>query len=108
MIVIDTLVGFFEGADENDAAAMRSFRDRELRRLADHGATIILIHHDGKSETARDFRGSSDFKAAVDQAFHVSNIGPDGKLDRLTLRVFKSRFGYSGSLVYFYAAEIRS
>jgi hypothetical protein len=101
LIVIDTLVAFAE-CDENDAAQMRKFMS-VLRRLADIGATVVVIHHDGKSETARDYRGSSDFKASVDQAFHVSNIGVDGKLDRLTLRCFKSRIGFSGLIVYQYA-----
>ncbi|MDP8989138.1 MAG: hypothetical protein M3N41_03535, partial [Acidobacteriota bacterium] len=44
-----------------------------------------------------------DFKAAVDQAFHVTNISRDGKLDRLSLRCFKSRYGFCGSLVYLYS-----
>jgi hypothetical protein len=65
---------------------------------------VIGIHHDGKAETARDFRGSSDFKASFDQAFHVSNIGCDSKLDQLKLRCFKSRYGLTDSLIYHYAA----
>ena len=36
----------------------------------------------------------------IDQAFHVTNISSDGKLDRIRLRCFKSRFGLSGNLVY--------
>ncbi len=67
------------------------------------GATVAVAHHDGKSETARDFRGSSDFKAAVDAAFHVSNSSEDGRLGTLRLRCFKSRFGFAGELVYHYA-----
>jgi hypothetical protein len=101
LIIIDSLIAFLPG-DENDASAMRGFM-HGIRRLADRGATVVPIHHDGKSETARDFRGSSDFKASVDQAFHVSNLGSDGKLDRLSLRCFKSRYGFSGSLIYHYA-----
>ena len=64
---------------------------------------MIVIHHDGKAETARDYRGSSDFKAAVDVAFHVSNFGADGLLDKLILRPFKNRFGFTGELSYQYA-----
>jgi hypothetical protein len=101
LIIVDSLIAFLE-ADENDAAQMRRFMNG-LRKLADIGATAIVVHHDGKAETARDFRGSSDFKASLDQAFHVSNLGSDGKLDRLNLRCFKSRYGFSGSLVYHYA-----
>jgi hypothetical protein len=97
------VVAFLGGADENSATDMRRFMNR-ARRLADLGACVIDIHHDGKGENAKDFRGSSDFKAAVDQAFHVTNGSADpGKLDRLRLRCFKSRFGLSGNLVYLYA-----
>jgi hypothetical protein len=75
----------------------------QVRRLADLGATVIPIHHDGKAETARDFRGSSDFKASFDQAFHVSNVGPDSRLDRIRLRCFKSRYGLTEPIIYDYA-----
>ena len=102
VVVIDSVVAFFGGESENDAAAMRKFMNGP-RHLADLGAAVVLIHHDGKADSARDFRGSSDFKAAVDVAFHVSNSNPDGKLESLRLRSFKSRFGFSGDLIYQYA-----
>ncbi len=95
IIVIDSFIAFLEG-DENSATVVRAFMNI-LRKLADLGATIILIHHDGKAESARDFRGSSDFKAGLDQAFHVTNLSQDSRLDRLTLRCFKSRYGFHGS-----------
>jgi hypothetical protein len=101
-VLIDSVVAFFGGESENDAAAMRKFMHGP-RRLADLGASVVLIHHDGKADSARDFRGSSDFKAAVDVAFHVTNSSPDGKIENLRLRCFKSRFGFSGEIVYRYA-----
>jgi hypothetical protein len=101
LIVVDSLIAFI-GGDENDALVMRAFT-HQARRLADLGATVIVIHHDGKAETARDFRGSSDFKASFDQAFHVTNVGSDSRLDRIRLRCFKSRYGFTGSLIYNYA-----
>jgi hypothetical protein len=94
LIVVDSLIAFI-GGDENDALIMRAFTN-QARKLADLGATVVVIHHDGKAETARDFRGSSDFKASFDQAFHVSDVGPDTKLDRIKLRCFKSRYGLTG------------
>jgi hypothetical protein len=100
LIVVDSLSAFGV-QDENDASQMRRFL-HPCRRLADLGATVVVLHHDGKSETARDYRGSSDFKAAVDVAFHVTNFG-GGRLDRLLLRCFKSRFGFRGELSYRYA-----
>jgi hypothetical protein len=101
LIVVDSLSAFGV-EDENDASQMRRFLHR-CRHLADLGATVIVLHHVGKSETAREYRGSSDFKAAVDMAFHVSNFGDGGRLDKLVLRCFKSRFGFAGELVYRYA-----
>ena len=101
LVIVDSLVAFL-GGDENSAGDMRTFLHRS-RRLADLGATAVVLHHDGKSESARDFRGSSDFKAAVDQAFHVTNVSSDMRLDRVRLRSFKSRYGFCGEIVYRYA-----
>jgi hypothetical protein len=101
LVIVDSLAAF-HGGDQNDAGETRAFMHR-CRRLADLGATVILIHHDGKAETARDYRGSSDFKAAIDVGFHVSNFGADGLLDKLVLRPFKNRFGNAGELSYRYA-----
>ena len=101
LVIIDSLVAF-HGGDENDASAMRGFM-HQCRKLADLGATVVVIHHDGKGESSKDFRGSSDFKAAVDVAFHVSNSSEDGRLSTLRLRCYKSRFGFAGELIYRYA-----
>jgi KaiC/GvpD/RAD55 family RecA-like ATPase len=101
LVIIDSLSAFYCG-DQNDAGEMRIFLHR-CRRLADLGATALLIHHEGKADTAKDYRGSSDFKAAIDCGYHVANFGGDGRLDKLVLRCFKSRFGFSGELSYEYA-----
>jgi hypothetical protein len=101
LIIVDSLAAF-HGGNENDAGEMRAFM-RQCRTLADLGCTSLVIHHDGKAETAKDYRGSSDFKAAVDAAFHVSNFSDDGKLGKLVARCYKSRFGFSGEIVYQYA-----
>jgi KaiC/GvpD/RAD55 family RecA-like ATPase len=101
LIVVDSMIAF-HGGDENDAAETRAFM-QQSRTLADLGATVLVLHHDGKAETAKEYRGSSDFKAAVDAAFHVSNFGADGRLDTLRLHCFKSRFGFFGDVVYHYA-----
>ncbi len=102
LVVVDSLIAFGI-EDENDSAAMRTFLN-QCRRLADLAATVVVLHHDGKSETAKDYRGSSDFKAAVDVAFHVSNFGEDGRLGKLVLRCYKSRYGFVGQVVYEYAS----
>jgi hypothetical protein len=100
LIVVDSTIAFL-GGDENSATDMRRFMDK-LRALSNLGATVVVIHHDGKAVTAKDYRGSSDFKGSLDQAFHMTNNVPDGRLDRITLRCFKSRYGFVGSLYYTY------
>lgn len=100
LIVVDSFSAFLEG-DQNDASVVRAFMHR-CRRLADAGATVAVIHHDGKAETSRDYRGSSDFKAAIDAGFHVSNFG-SGRLDKLVLRPFKARMGFASEITYEYA-----
>jgi len=101
LVIVDSLAAF-HGGDQNDAGEMRAFM-QQCRTLADLGATVIIVHHDGKADSARDYRGSSDFKAAVDQAFHVSNYGAEGKLGLVKLRPYKSRFGFAGELIYHYS-----
>lgn len=100
LVIVDSLVTFIEG-DENSATDMRRLGDK-LRALANQGATILIVHHDGKAATAKTFRGSSYFKGALDQGFHVTNSNPDGLLDRVTLKCFKSRAGFTGCLYYRY------
>ncbi len=92
IIVLNPLVAFW-GGDENDAKQTRAFMSR-LRKIAAMGATIIGIHHIGKSESSKDFRGSSDLKAAIDLGLKVNNTSETpGRLDRVTVSAFKDRMG---------------
>jgi AAA domain len=100
LVIVDSLVTFLDG-DENSATDMRRLGDK-LRALSNLGATVLVIHHDGKAATAKTFRGSSYFKGALDQGFHITNSNPDGLLDRVTLKCFKSRAGFTGCLYYRY------
>ena len=59
LIIIDSMSAF-HGGDENSASETRAFLN-QARQLADLGATPIVLHHDGKADTAKDYRGSSDF-----------------------------------------------
>jgi hypothetical protein len=101
LVIVDSFSAF-HGGDQNDASETRAFMHR-CRRVADLGACVIVIHHDGKAETSKDYRGSSDFKAAVDQAYHVASFGSDGRLDKLVLRPYKSRIGAAAEITYSYA-----
>lgn len=89
LIVLDSLVAF-HGGSEQDATETRSFMHR-LRRLAAAGASVVVLHHTGKGETTKDYRGSSDIAAAVDAAFVVERGEGSSGIERLTLRNFKMR-----------------
>lgn len=97
VILIDSFVAFLEG-DENDATAVRAYM-QGFRRLADQGATILILHHSGKAETSKDYRGSSDIKASCDVAFHLANMGDSSRLGTLRLRAFKARFTVEPELI---------
>lgn len=101
LIIVDSLAAFYN-ASENDSNEMRRWM-QQCRRLADAGATVLILHHTGKSEKSQDYRGSSDFKASLDAGFCVSNSGADGRLETLRLRCFKSRYGFGGEVIYNYA-----
>ncbi len=92
LIILDSLVAFHPGA-ENDATETRAFLHR-LRKLASLGGTVVVLHHVGKSESSRNYRGSSDIPAAIDLGLRISNHSEvSGRLGRLEVKAFKDRFG---------------
>jgi hypothetical protein len=101
LIIADSLIGFFDGdEDENNSQDMRRHLNRS-RVLNYAGATVVELHHANREGKPR---GSSDLEPAIDQAFFVSNRDRSGGrlLDVITLKYVKSRYGHSGSLMYFY------
>ena len=97
LILVDSLVAFCSG-DENDAGETRKYMNA-FRKLADAGATVLLLHHSGKAETAKEYRGSSDIKASLDVGYHLANLGEPNQLSLLRLRAFKARFSVSTEVV---------
>jgi AAA domain len=89
LLIWDSLVEFAR-ADEQSSTEMREFM-KHFRRLAHLGATVVVLHHTGKSAGSKEYRGSSDIKAAVDVAYVVTGKPLYGKLHRLDLEPFKSR-----------------
>lgn len=75
LIIIDSLVRF-HSQDENDAKEMAEV-SRLCRELADAGATLILIHHEGKNGV---YRGSSDILAGCDQQFKLKKSEETGEM----------------------------
>lgn len=90
LVIVDSLVSFHTGS-ENNASEVRAYM-HGYRQLANLGATVILLHHSGKGDTSREYRGSSDIKASVDVAYHLSNLGDPSRLGTLRLKAFKTRF----------------
>ena len=101
LLIFDSVISFFTGQSENDSAEVRRYTD-SFRRLAHLGCTVVGIHHSGKGETSKDYRGSSDFKATCDCAWHISNSGVR-KLENLEVRPWKSRFTTLETLVFHYS-----
>jgi hypothetical protein len=65
LIIFDPFVRF-HGADENNARQIAKVFKR-LRRIADTGSTILLLHHQAKAQGSQ-YRGSTDILAGVDAA----------------------------------------
>jgi hypothetical protein len=90
LLIWDSLVRFHTG-DEQSAQETSAFMNH-FRLLANAGATVLVLHHTGKSAGAKQYRGSSDIEAAVDMAYTLEGTPRNGELHLLTLRCFKSRF----------------
>lgn len=89
VIIFDSLIAFLgEGVNENVATDIRTVF-AFLRSLTNEGATILVLHHAGKSEESQ-YRGSSDIKGAVDVAYTIKKEEDHV----LTLRCFKSRYNF--------------
>ncbi len=90
LMIWDSLVEFHTG-DEQSSTETREFM-KHFRRLAHLGATVVILHHTGKSGTSKQYRGSTDIKAAVDTAYFLDGHPKENRLHRLELQNFKSRF----------------
>jgi hypothetical protein len=90
LIVFDSLIEFHPGSEQSSTET-RAFM-RRFRLLANVGATVVILHHTGKAETSKLYRGSSDIKAAVDTAYLLvpGSQEPD-ELGALSMTYFKAR-----------------
>jgi hypothetical protein len=89
LLIWDSLVEF-AGCDEHSSTDIRAFMNK-FRLLANLGATVIILHHTGKTAASKQYRGSSDIKASVDMAYLLTGTTRDGKLHQLLMEPFKSR-----------------
>lgn len=90
LLIFDSFIAFNDDGDEQDATATREYMDH-YRKLTGLGATVVLIHHTGKGENTKEYRGSSDIKASLDVGLVLVAKKPQLKL--LTIRPFKVREG---------------
>jgi hypothetical protein len=92
LIVVDTLARAMGGGDENSAKDMSAFIKAcdQIRIGAD--ATVLIVHHSGKSRQSG-ARGSSALLAAVDTAIEVTKSN-DGTVR--TAKVVKQKDGADG------------
>jgi hypothetical protein len=76
LVVLDTLARCFVGGDENSANEMGEFVEGISKLQRETGAAVLVLHHTGKSKTAREVeRGSTAFRAACDAMIRVEKKG---------------------------------
>jgi KaiC/GvpD/RAD55 family RecA-like ATPase len=97
VMVFDSLVAFHPGSEQNASETRKHMHS--YRRLAACGATVIVVHHAGKSEGSKQYRGSSDIKAAVDLAYVVDSLSdPSAGISILRVSGFKNRIALPQTL----------
>jgi hypothetical protein len=90
LIIYDSLIEFHTGSEQSSTET-RAFM-RQFRTLANLGATVVILHHTGKADSARQYRGSSDIKAVVDTAYLLAKDSAEPEqLRKLSLSCFKGR-----------------
>jgi len=85
LLVFDSYRANIDG-DENDSTVARNFF-AQLKLLCDEGATVIVLHHNGKNG---EYRGSSDIPGSADWMWNVDSSNKE-KLDEFELTPVKAR-----------------
>jgi len=85
VIVIDSLIRFHD-SDENSSSEMSQVMNA-VRTLTKEGATVVILHHQGKGESQ--YRGSSEILAGCDIMYSL-NYDRESKI--LTLKTEKNRY----------------
>jgi hypothetical protein len=98
LIVLDALTRFHSG-DEDKAGSMSQLYNNALKPLARQtGATVLLLHHAGKTESNSSYRrsrGSGEIIANADAGFDVRQTG----INALSIANFKSRRKQMGETI---------
>lgn len=96
LIVIDTLARAMVGGDENSAKDMSCFINACDRVRVETGATVVIVHHSGKTKQSG-ARGSSALLGAVDTAIEVEKGGNGVR----TAKVIKQKDSADGLELHF-------
>ncbi len=91
LIIFDSLAAF-NLADENSVKEIRAFMEPARVLVNQLGASVLIVHHTGKSDRSQEYRGSSAIKDSVDVAFRLRKKGSSNMLGRLNVKPFKTRF----------------
>jgi AAA domain len=90
LVLYDSLIEFHPGSEQSSTET-RAFM-RQFRSLANMGAAVVVLHHTGKAESSKLYRGSSDIKAAVDTAYLLERAEENTpEISKLILKCFKAR-----------------
>ena len=90
LIIFDSLIQFHPGSEQDSSETRKYFSN--YRHLANQGAAVVVLHHTGKGENSKQYRGSSDIKASVDQAYCLEAVcEAEGGSQALSLVPFKCR-----------------
>ena len=107
-IVIDTLARCFGGGDENSTQDMGKFVSNVDVLQKKTGATILIVHHSGK-DRAKEERGSSSLRAAMDTVIEVSgNSGSSNKLITFKCKKQKDADHFADLKLMFSAVDLGS
>jgi primase-polymerase (primpol)-like protein len=99
IIVFDTLNSFMNGQDENNNAVVGKIMNH-MRMMTNCGATVLIIHHTGKSPTSKESRGASSFKGGVDAGWLIDSYIIDTEIKTMTVSAWKSRIGKTAKFTY--------
>ena len=74
LAVIDTMIGFLDGADENSADQIQAFFEQNIEPLCRHGIAVLLLHHNNRARAADPWtaiRGSSAIAGWADAVYSL-------------------------------------
>lgn len=107
LIVCDSYIALHPG-DENSSTETRAYIS-QARALANLGACVLFLHHTGKAESAKHYRGSSDIPADLDTGYLLANLGGNGQLGKIRLQSFKARFSvFTDSILEYVDGDFKS